>query len=137
MILFIVWKNSPKSSVRHSKAKNYFTVLKNKPGPAQVGAPYPRLKNSKRTSKCQFTVLENRKTKKNGSSGAPGPDTASPWRAKRGDTSEIVNIFVAVEGGTLWGKNFPKKSLAVPKKIESMVCYAGKQEKPFWFSSLG
>ena len=27
-------------------------------------APYPRLKNSKRTSKCQFTVLGNRKTKK-------------------------------------------------------------------------
>ena len=27
-------------------------------------APYPRLKNSKRTSKCQFTVLENRKAKK-------------------------------------------------------------------------
>ena len=27
-------------------------------------APYPRLKNSKRTSKCQFTVLENRKPKK-------------------------------------------------------------------------
>ena len=48
-------------------------------------------------------------------------------------------------GGTLWGKIFfHKKSLAVPKKIErgdplgspSMVCYAGKQEKPFWFSSL-
>ena len=31
-------------------------------------APYPRLKNSKRTSKCQFTVLENRKSKKNGPS---------------------------------------------------------------------
>ena len=39
---------------------------------------------------------------------------------------------------------YRKKSLAVPKKIErgdplvspGMVCYAGKQEKPFWFSSL-
>ena len=48
--------------------------------------------------------------------------------------------------GTLWGKFFFRKtSLAVPKKIErgdplvspGMVCYAGKQEKPFWFSSLG
>ena len=47
--------------------------------------------------------------------------------------------------GTLWGKKFPEKSLAVPKKIgrgdplvsPGMVCYAGKQEKPFWFSSLG
>ena len=48
-----------------------------------------------------------------------------------------------IERGTLWGKKFPK-SLAVPKKIErgeplvspGMVCYAEKQEKPFWFSSL-
>ena len=37
------------------------------------------------------------------------------------------------------------KSLTMPKKTErgdplvspGMVCYAGKQEKPFWFSSLG
>ena len=44
----------------------------------------------------------------------------------------------------VWGKNFRKKSLAVPKKIgrgdplvsPGMVWYAGKQEKPFWFSSL-
>ena len=50
-----------------------------------------------------------------------------------------------IEEGTLWGKNFPEKSLTVPKKIErgdplvspGMVCYAEKQEKPFWFSSLG
>ena len=42
-------------------------------------------------------------------------------------------------------KKFPKKNLAMPKKIErgdpsvwpGMVCYAGKQEKPFWFHSLG
>ena len=40
---------------------------------------------------------------------------------------------------------FSKKSLAVPKKNErgeslvspGMVCYAEKQERPFWFSSLG
>ena len=38
-----------------------------------------------------------------------------------------------------------KKSLIMPKKTErgdplvspGMVCYAGKQEEPFWFSSLG
>ena len=51
-----------------------------------------------------------------------------------------------IEGGTLWGKNFfLEKSLTMPKKTErgdplvspGMVCYAGKQEKPFWFSSLG
>ena len=42
-------------------------------------------------------------------------------------------------------KNSEKKCLAVPKKIErgdslvspGMVCYAEKQVKPFWFSSLG
>ena len=50
-----------------------------------------------------------------------------------------------IEGGTIWGNFFSKKSLAVPKKNErgdplvspGMVCYAEKQEKPFWFSSLG
>ena len=69
-----------------------------------------------------------------------------------------------LKGGTLWdfptsllsqnikkmqgdpfGKKFRKKCLAVPKNIErgdslvspSMVCYAEKQVKPFWSSSLG
>ena len=51
-----------------------------------------------------------------------------------------------IEGGTLWGTIFfRKKSLTMPKKTErgdplvspGIVCYAGKQEKPFWFSSLG
>ena len=68
------------------------------------------------------------------------------------------------KGGTLWdfstailsqniqkmqwdplGKKKSEKSLAVPKKIErgdplvlpGMVCYAEKQGKPFWSSSLG
>ena len=74
------------------------------------------------------------------------------------------NAEEKLKGGTLWdfltsilsqnikkmqgdplGKNFfRKKSLAVPKKMKGgkslvspgMVCYAEKQEKPFWFSSL-
>ena len=50
------------------------------------------------------------------------------------------------EGGTLWGKKFSEKKVSqCRKKIESggsmvspgMICYAGKQEKTFWFSSLG
>ena len=49
-----------------------------------------------------------------------------------------------LKGGPFGEKNFRKKSLAVPKKIGTgdplvspgMVWYAGKQEKPFWFSSL-
>ena len=47
----------------------------------------------------QYSKIENQK---NGPSGVPGPASASPWLAKRRDTSETVNIFVAVEGGTLW-----------------------------------
>ena len=43
------------------------------------------------------------------------------------------------------GNFFSKKSLTVPKQTErgdplvspGMVCYAEKEEKPFWFSSLG
>ena len=51
------------------------------------------------------------KNQKNGPSGALGPASVSPWRAKRVDTSEIVNIFVAVEGGPFGEKtNFRKVS---------------------------
>ena len=47
-------------------------------------------------------------------------------------------------GGTLWGKIFLKKKSRSAEKNErgeslvspGMVCYAEKQEKPFWFSSL-
>ena len=49
-----------------------------------------------------------------------------------------------IEGGHFGEIFFRKKTLTVPKKIErgdplvspGMVCYAGKQEKPFWFNSL-
>ena len=188
--------------------------------------PYPRLKNSKRTSKCQFTVLENRKTKKMDRVARRGPLARAPGAVKKkGGTIPKLSTFLSqlkggpfgektnfrkvsqcrktergtlcdfkhpfcckiskklkggpfgekkfrkkvsqcrkktekgalwnfstsilsqnskiIEGGPLWGKNF-QKSLAVPKKLKGdpllspgMVCYAGKQEKPFWFSSLG
>ena len=47
-------------------------------------------------------------------------------------------------GGTLWGNFFSKKKSRSAEKNErgeslvspGMVCYAEKQEKPFWFSSL-
>ena len=118
-----------------------------------------------------------------------GPLARAPG-ALKGDTSEIVNIFVTVEGvlsqnikKTKGGKLlFSEKHLTVPKKTErgdplefsnilsvaklkrgpfgrkkfmekksrsaeknwkggplispGLVCYAGKQEKHFWFSSL-
>ena len=46
------------------------------------------------------------------------------------------------EGGTLWGKFFPEKSLAMPKETErvssfGLVRYCMLRGKPFWFSFLG
>ena len=74
-------------------------------------APYPRLKNSKRTSKSQFTVLENRKSKKTGPSGAPpGPASASPWRAKRGKLPKLSTFLSELKRGPFGEKtNFRKK----------------------------
>ena len=71
-----------------------------------------------------------------------------PKKSERGDPLGFFNIHSVAKHqnkcrGTLWGKIFfRKKSLAVPKKMKEslvspgMVCYAEKQEKPFWFSSL-
>ena len=66
------------------------------------------------------------------------------------DPLAVFNIhFVAkhqkTEGGTFWGKFFSGKKSHNDEKTEradplvspGMVCYAGKQEKLFWFSSLG
>ena len=64
-------------------------------------------------------------------------------------TSILSQNIKKMQGDPLWKKNFEKKSekkcLAVPKKIErgdslvspGMICYAEKQVKPFWSSSLG
>ena len=97
-------------------------------------APYPRLKNSKRTSRCQFTVLENRKAKKNEPSGAPGPASASPWRAKakkilekkshnaeklKGGPFGGFSTSILSQNIKKWrGENFyfRKKNLTIPKK---------------------
>ena len=90
-------------------------VKRNKPGPAQVGAIS---KAQKWQKDFQVSIYSTRKSKnqKSGPSGAPGPANASLWRAKMGGTSEIVNIFVAVEGGPFGEKtNFRKKSLTMSK----------------------
>ena len=66
-------------------------------------------------------------------------------KTERGDPLGFFNINSVAKHQKIEGGNFfPEKSLAVPKKFGSgdplvspgMVCYAGKQEKPFWFSSL-
>ena len=59
-------------------------------------------------------------------------------------TSILSQNIKKMQGGPFGEKNFEKKCLAVPKKIErgdslvspGLVCYAEKQVKPFWFSSL-
>ena len=80
-------------------------------------APCPRLKNSKRTSKSQFTVLENRKGKKMERVARRGPLARAPG-APKGDTSEIVNIFVAVEGGPLEKKQIFEKRYHNAEKLK-------------------
>ena len=124
-------------------------------------APYLRLKNSKRTSKCQVFFYSTRKSKKNyilknGPIGAPGPASASPWRAKvsqcrkteRADPLRVFNIHSVakhqkMQGG--FGEKIQKKNVSqCRKKLKGgtlwsrpVWCYAEKQVKPFWFSSLG
>ena len=104
--------------------KSYLTFLQTS-WDRPKSAPFPRLKNSKKTSKFQifsFTVLENRKffekkffekiTLKNGPSGAPDSASASPWPAKRGTLSKLSTFLSqVVEGRTLWReKKIEKKS---------------------------
>ena len=139
-----------------------------------------------RKSKIFLKIFFRKNYSKNGPSGAPGPASASPWRAKRGTLPKLSTFLSQLkgepfgdktnfrkkisqcrkktergdplgfsnihsvakqqknEGGPFEEKNFPEKSLAVPKKngkggplvSPGMVCYAGKKEKPFWFSSL-
>ena len=73
-----------------------------------------------------------------------------PKKTERGDPLGFFNIHSVakdekMQGGPFGEKNFRKKCLAVPKNIErgdplvlpGMVCYAEKQGKPLWSSSLG
>ena len=73
-----------------------------------------------------------------------------PKKIERGDPLGFFNIHSVAKhqknaGGTLWGNFFFEKKSRSAEKNErgdplvspGMVCYAEKQEKPFWFSSLG
>ena len=81
--------------------------------------PYPRLKNSKTTSKCQFTILENRKTKKHSPSGAPGPASASPGLANGGNFGNRQYFCHSLQGEHFGEKtNFQKKSRNAEKLKE-------------------
>ena len=93
-----------------------FLVFKQTSWDRPKSAPYPRLKNSKRTSKCQFTVFENQKNQKNEPSGAPGPASASPYRAKRGTLPKLSTFLSQLKGGPFGEKtNFREKKVSMPK----------------------
>ena len=84
-----------------------------------------------------------------------GKNLTMPKKLKGGTlwdfpTSILSQNIKKMQGGPFEEKKFRKKNsekkcLAVPKKIErgdslvspGMVCYAEKQVKPFWSSSLG
>ena len=73
-------------------------------------APYLRLKNSKRTSKCQSRKKNFKKS------------FTMPTKTEREDALGFFNIhsFAKLQKnwrGTLWWKNILKKSRTVPKKI--------------------
>ena len=70
-----------------------------------------------------------------------------PKKTERGDPLGFFNIHSVAKhqknAGALWGIFFRKKVSQCQKKLKGdplvspgMVCYAGKQEKTFWFSSL-
>ena len=72
-----------------------------------------------------------------------------PKKTERGTlwdfpTSIVSQNIKKMQAGPFGEKNSEKKCLAVPKKIErgdslvspGLVCYAEKQVKPFWLSSL-
>ena len=60
-------------------------------------------------------IRKNYILKKNGPNGAP---KRGHWRAKKGDTSEIVNIFVAVEGGHFEEKTIFQKKISQCRNTE-------------------
>ena len=73
-----------------------------------------------------------------------------PKKTEKVDHLGVFNIHFVVKHQKLKGRPFgkiffPEKTSHNAKKTErgdplvspGMVCYVGKQEKPFWFSSLG
>ena len=87
----------------------YVSVNKNKPLPAQIGAISKAQKQQKdfQESILQYSKIEKAK---NGPSGAPGPVSASPWRAKRGTLPKLSTFLSQLKGGPFGEKtNFRKK----------------------------
>ena len=82
-------------------------------------APYPRLNNSKRTSKCQIYSTRKSKNQKNGPSAAPGPASVSPWRAKRETLSKLSTILSQLKRGPFGEKTNFRKKVSQCRKTET------------------
>ena len=106
-------------------------------------APLLRVKNSKRTSKCESILFySTRKTQKMDRIGAPGGrfEIFHPFVPKHQKIEGGEKIFEKSHSrkkrGPVWifsTSILSQNSLVSP----GIVCYAEKKEKLFWFSSLG
>ena len=74
-------------------------------------ASYPRLKNSKRTSRSQFTVIQNQKSKKMDRVARRDPLTRTPGALKVGTLLKLSTFLSQLKGDHLAKKQiFEKKS---------------------------
>ena len=89
----------------------------NKPGPAQVGA-ISRAQKYQKDFQVSIYSTQKSKKQKHGPIGAPGPASASPWRAKKGTLPKLSTSLSQLKG-TLWRKNnFSKKKSHNAKKLK-------------------
>ena len=195
------FRNIEKNCRKAMKKSHFSKTSRDRP----KSAPYPRLKNSKKTSKCQVLFYSTRKSKffekkffekitysKNWTEWRAGARATVSQRRKtergdplwffnihsvakhekieenknfhfrekisqcrkkteRGDPLGFFNIHSVakhqkkMQGGPFREKFFFEKKVSQCRKKNErgeslvspgMVCYAEKQEKPFWFSSL-
>ena len=84
-------------------------------------APYLRLKKRKRLFlKKKLTIFSNffSKNPKNGLSGAPGPASASPWRAKRGTLPKLSTFLLQLKEEPFGEKTNFRKKVSQCRKTE-------------------
>ena len=67
-----------------------------------------------------MSIYSTRKSKKqkNGPSGAPGPASASPWRAKRGTHPKLSTFLSQLKGGPFGEKTKVRKKVSQCRKTE-------------------
>ena len=83
---------------------------------AGTGLSRRHIQGSKIAKGLQCVNLQYSKIEKpkNGPSGAPGPASVSPWRAKRGTLPKLSTFLSQLKGNPL-EKKFYRKSLTMPK----------------------